>query len=200
MVDIAAPISQACENNKAPILEVLRRVFDHSQQVMEIGSGTGQHAAWFAQHLPHLVWQPTDVAEHLAGIELWRAQAGCPNLKKPLPFNIHDSGWPLDSCDAVFSANTAHIMSWPTACLMIKRVAEHLPTGGVFALYGPFNYHGTYTSESNQNFDVWLKEQDPVRAIRDFEKVDQQARNHGLNLFEDNAMPANNRLLVWVKS
>lgn len=198
-MDDAKPFSQACENNKDPILAVLRRVFQHSHLVLEIGSGTGQHACWFGQHLSHLQWQPSDRTENLAGIDRWVADAGWPNVQTAVAFDIRDSGWPVENCDAVFSANTAHIMSWPLTCLMIKRVAEQLPTGGVFALYGPFNYHGTYTSESNRDFDQWLKDSDPVRGIRDFEQIDQQARSHGLSLFEDNPMPANNRLLVWVK-
>lgn len=199
MEEDVKPFSQACENNKEPILCVLRRVFEPCRRVMEIGSGTGQHACWFASHLDHLKWQPTDVSQNLAGIELWRASCPSPNLLPALTFDIRDPEWPAPGCDGVFSANTAHIMSWPLACEMIERVADNLPAGGVFALYGPFNYHGTYTSDSNRDFDQWLKEADPERGIRDFEKVDQLALSHGLHLFEDNPMPANNRLLVWVK-
>lgn len=193
------PFSQACENNKTPILDVLQRVFDQASTVLEIGSGTGQHAAWFAPRLAPRRWQPSDVEAHLGGIRAWCESAGCPTLAEPLAFDIHDNGWPVSDFDAVFSSNTAHIMDWPTAQLMIKRVAEKLPTGGIFALYGPFNYHGQFTSESNARFDVWLKEQQPHQGIRDFEEVNAVAVRHGMTLFEDNAMPANNRLLVWVK-
>jgi len=193
------PFSQACENNKAAILDVLQRVFDQATLVLEVGSGTGQHAAHFVPQLPHLRWQPSDIPAHLSGIESWRETAECKRLLPAKEFDIHDIHWPISDFDAVFSANTAHIMAWETATLMVKRVAENLPTGGVFALYGPFKYSGLYTSESNMAFDAWLKQQNPKQGIRDFEKINAQAQNFGLSLFEDNPMPANNRLLVWVK-
>ncbi|SMF24649.1 Protein of unknown function [Alteromonadaceae bacterium Bs31] len=191
------PFSQACENNKAPILQVLQRAFEHSTKVLEIGSGTGQHASYFAAALPHLQWQPSDLEQNISGIKQWCT--GSENVLPPLCFDIHDIQWPVENIDAVFSANTAHIMDWPTASLMIKRVAEKLPTGGVFALYGPFNYAGHYTSQSNADFDAWLKEQHPGQGIRNFEDLNALAKDGGLSIFEDNRMPANNRLLVWVK-
>lgn len=193
------PYSQSCDNNKAPILAVLQRVFDQSHCVLEIGSGTGQHAVYMAPRLPHLQWQPTDRELNLPGIRQWCDDFPADNIKKPLVFDIHRDAWPVASCDAVFSANTAHIMPWEVTALMIKRVAEALPTGGIFALYGPFNYSGHFTCESNEQFDSWLKQQNPQQGIRHFEEVNEIAAREGLNLFEDNPMPANNRLLVWVK-
>ncbi|WP_045856148.1 DUF938 domain-containing protein [Teredinibacter purpureus] len=193
------PFSQASENNKTPIVEVLERVFDISSKVLEIGSGTGQHAVHFSTQLTHLEWQPTDRAENLPGIEMWCSDVEHNRLNPPKPFDVLDDNWPVEGVDAVFSANTAHIMPWDITVRMIERVGEKLPTGGVFALYGPFNYEGKFTSESNANFDAWLRQQHPAQGIRDFEKMNALAEKVGLSIFEDNTMPANNRLLVWVK-
>lgn len=193
------PFSQACENNKQPILEVLTRVFSNAKMILEIGSGTGQHAVYFSQHLGQAKWQPTDRAENINGIKQWCDEFTHPNLLKPMVFDINDKQWPMPGCDAVFSSNTAHIMSWPLTQLFVQRVAKHLPPQGTFALYGPFNYNGQYTSESNRDFDGWLKQGAPERGIRDFEAMDTVASRHGLGLAEDCELPANNRLLVWQK-
>lgn len=191
------PFSQACENNRAPILAVLARVFATRRRVLEIGSGTGQHAVYFAADLPHLAWQPSDVAENLPGIRRWIAEAGLANVRAPLALDVNDDPWPQSRYDAVFSANTAHIMHWPEVERMLARAAHALRPGGLFLLYGPFNYGGRFTSESNAQFDASLRARDPGMGIRDFESVDAAARAQGLALAEDNAMPANNRLLVW---
>ncbi len=193
------PFSQACENNKHPILDVLQCVFSNRKKVLEIGSGTGQHAVFFAPHLPHLQWQPTDVEANLAGIKLWLDQCPAPNLLSLRCLDMRDDNWPVADFDAVFSANTAHIMPWDLTAKMITEVGRRLPAQGVFALYGPFNYNGTYTSESNARFDEWLKSVNPTQGIRHFEDVNETASAAGLTLFDDNAMPANNRLLVWRK-
>lgn len=202
------PFSQACENNKTPILAVLQQAFKSANLVLEIGSGTGQHAVYFSQALPHLVWQPSDRAENLPGIQLWLDDLGAgqtgpegashKNLLPPVVLDVTQENWPQDF-DAIFSANTAHIMSWEIARHMIAEVGHRLPAGGVFALYGPFNYKGEYTSASNAEFDLHLKSFNPLQGIRDFEQVEQVANNAGLTLQKDHAMPANNRLLVWEK-
>jgi len=158
--------------------------------VLEIGSGTGQHAAYFAAELTHLRWQASDVAEHLAGIRLWGVEPTELDVDKP---------WPEIDADAAFSANTAHIMSWPQVERMFRGVARLLPQGGVFALYGPFNYGGQPTSQSNARFDAMLRARDPSSGIRDFEHIQTLAARCGLAFLEDNAMPANNRLLVFRK-
>ena len=145
--------SDACE----PILSVLKRVFADRRQVLEIGSGTGQHAAYFAPALAHLSWQPSDVAENLPSVRLWREEAETPRLLEPLELDV-DQPFPQLPADAVFSANTCHIMSWPQVEKLFAGVSVLLPAGGVFALYGPFNYGGTHTSPSNAEFDQWLKE------------------------------------------
>jgi cyclopropane fatty-acyl-phospholipid synthase-like methyltransferase len=191
------PFSQSCENNKRPILEVLRRHLADARQLLEVGSGTGQHAVFFAEQLPQLVWQTSDRREHHAGIRQWIEAAGLHNVLPPLELEVIARPWPVARADAVFSANTAHIMSWAMVEAFVAGVGELLRGGGVFCLYGPFNYGGAYTSASNERFDAWLAARDPASAIRDFEAVDALAAAAGLRLVEDNPMPANNRLLVW---
>ncbi len=192
------PFSAACERNRGPILEILARVFADRRAVLEIGSGTGQHAAYFAPALPQLVWQPSDVAAHLDGIRLWTDVAGAPNLRVPIALDI-DAPWPAIEADAVFSANTCHIMSWPQVERMFEGVGARLPGAGVFALYGPFKYGGRFTSESNERFDAMLRLDDPRSGLRDLHELLPLAARCGLSLEEDNAMPANNRLLVFRK-
>jgi cyclopropane fatty-acyl-phospholipid synthase-like methyltransferase len=196
---VGKPFSQACENNKRPIFAVIERHLWERRQLLEIGSGTGQHAVYFAEHLPHLVWQTSDRCEAHAGIRQWVEESRLPNLRSPLDLDVTVKPWPIDSTEAVFSANTAHIMSWPMVEEMMAGVGEILEPGGPFCLYGPFNYNGTYTTESNALFDQWLKDQDPESSLRHFEDVDVLADRAGLELIEDNTMPANNRLLVWRK-
>ena len=193
------PFSEASERNRAPILGVLRRVFGDRTAVLEIGSGSGQHAAYFAPALPHLVWQPSDVAENLPGIRLWREEAQTPGLREPLELDV-DRAFPAVEADAAFSANTCHILSWPQVERLFAGIGALLPKSGVFALYGPFNYGGKPTSPSNAEFDAWLRSRDPKSGLRDFEAIDALARRHRLMLEEDNAMPANNRLLVFRKA
>ncbi|WP_432696431.1 DUF938 domain-containing protein [Marinobacterium sp. YM272] len=198
MTNADKPFSPACENNKEPILEVLRDAFSDCSSVLEIGSGTGQHAVHFAAQLPHLRWQTSDLAENHQGILLWLEEAGLGNLHPPIELDVTQPDWP-GGFDAVFTANTTHIMPWPAVIEMISRIGELLPEGGVFCQYGPFNYAGRFTSDSNARFDLWLKQFDPARGIRDFEEVRDLARQAGLSLEADNTMPANNRLLVWRK-
>ncbi len=188
--------SQAAENNKTPILQVIEQYFAEATSVLEIGCGTGQHALYFAQHLPHLVWQPSDHPQALAGMQLPRQSAPPANLSAPIELDV-SGPWPSAQYDGIFSANTAHIMSWPMVCAMMRGLAARLRPAGYFCLYGPFNYAGNYTSQSNESFDSWLKSQDPLRAIRDQEAMVQLAAEHGLQLVADHAMPANNRVLVW---
>ena len=194
------PFSQSSEENKEPILEVLREAFATRQRVLEIGSGTGQHAVFFARQLPHLFWQPSELAENLPGIRAWLAEADLPNVAPPLLLDIERQPWPDSAADAVFSANTVHIISWPQVEALIAGIGALLPTGGVCALYGPFNYGGRFTSDSNARFDQWLKARDPQSGVRDFESVDALARAAGMTLECDYTMPANNRTLVWHKT
>jgi SAM-dependent methyltransferase len=194
------PYAQSCEENQAPILAVLRETFADRRRVLEIGSGTGQHAIYFAGQLPHLFWQPSELAENLSGIRAWLAEADLPNVAAPLLLDIERQPWPDCGADAVFSANTAHIVSWPQVEALFASIGVLLPPGGVFALYGPFNYGGRFTSDSNTRFDQWLKARDPLSGVRDFEALDALARAAGLTLTRDYTMPANNRTLVWHKT
>ena len=181
------PFSEASERNREPILAVLKRVFADSRKVLEIGSGTGQHAACFSAALPHLAWQASDVAEHLAGIRMWGVE--------PIELDV-DKPWPALDADAVFSANTAHIMSWPQVERMFAGIAS-MRSVKVFCLYGPFSYGGKHTSESNARFDAMLRARDPASGVRDFDDVAVLAQRCGMVVDEDNPMPANNRLLVF---
>ena len=194
------PYSESCEQNRAPILAILREVFGDRSQVLEIGSGTGQHAVYFGAELPHLRWQTADVLAHHPGIAAWLAEAALPNVLPPLVLDASHTDWHKDRYDAVFSANTLHIMSAQEVEKCFEGIGQVLKPGGVLAVYGPFNYHGQFTSDSNARFDQWLKSRDPASGIRDFETVDALARQQGLALIHDFAMPANNRTLVWAKT
>lgn len=193
------PTAESCLQNRAPILTVLRAVLAGRRRLLEIGSGTGQHAVYFAPELPHLQWQTSDLEENHAAIHAWLADAGSPNILPPLALDVRTRPWPADAVDAVFSANTAHIMGWDAVEAMFAGVGRVLEEGGVFALYGPFNYGGGYTADSNARFDAWLRQRDPASGVRDFEALDALARTAGLRLWQDYAMPADNRTLVWRK-
>ncbi len=190
------PFSLACERNKEPILALLVEHFGDRCRVLEVGSGTGQHAVHFADALPHLEWQASDVGENLAGIRAWLADAELSNTPAPLAFDVND-GPPAGSYDAVFTANTMHIMSWPEVERLFGMLPALTTDDAVFVVYGPFNYDGRCTSDSNAQFDRWLRSEDPRRGLRDFEAVDALARRAGFELREDRAMPANNRCIVW---
>jgi SAM-dependent methyltransferase len=196
---INKPFSESCEQNRDPILAVLREVFADCGTVLEIGSGTGQHAVYFGAALPHLCWQTADVPIHHPGIRQWLDEAALPNVLPPIALDVNQASWRSGRYDAVFSANTLHIMSWPAVEHFFEGVGEVLAPGGVLAVYGPFNYSGAYTSESNARFDAWLKGRDPASGIRDFEAIEALARAQGMVLLQDIAMPANNRTLVWQK-
>ncbi len=199
MPHAAKPFSQASERNQQPILEILRDVLAHSVQILEIGSGTGQHAVFFARHLPHLQWHTSDLPDQHAGILAWIAEAALPNVRPPLDLDVDARTWPVRDMDAVFSANTVHIIAWPQVQRMFQGVGRTLKAEGLFCLYGPFNYAGRFTSDSNAQFDVWLKQRDARSGIRDFEALDALAQEQGMRLAQDIAMPANNRILVWRK-
>jgi cyclopropane fatty-acyl-phospholipid synthase-like methyltransferase len=193
------PFSESCVQNREPILAVLREAFADRNTVLEVGSGTGQHAVYFGAALPHLRWQTADVPIHHPGIRLWLDEAALPNVLPPIALDVNQTAWRSGRYDAVFSANTLHIMSWPEVELFFAGIGEVLAPGGVLAIYGPFNYRGAFTSESNARFDAWLKSRDPASGIRDFEAIEALTRAQGLTLLQDIAMPANNRTVVWQK-
>lgn len=197
------PFFPSCERNQVPILVVLRECFAGRRHVLEIGSGTGQHAVHFAAAMPWLQWQCSDHDDHLPGIRAWLDEAALPNT--PMPFVLQAvldpqpglAPMPVSRYDAVFSSNTLHIMGWPEVEALFAGLATVLFDDAVLAVYGPFNYDGDFTSDSNRDFDGWLKARDPRSGIRDFEAVNALAAGIGLELDADIAMPANNRMLVW---
>lgn len=189
--------SEASERNKGPILGALRDALSGSSSVLEIGSGTGQHAVHFARHLPHLTWLPTERSDGLPSLAARVAQEGPVNLWPPVELDVRWDIWPVVACDAVFTANTLHIMSWPEVQALFSGIGRVLAAGGLVAIYGPFRYKGAYTSESNQRFDHALRLSDPASGIRDFEAVDALAADVDLGHLADYRMPANNQLLVW---
>ena len=191
------PFSEACERNKGPILAILRAAFGGLTGVLEIGSGTGQHAVHFTRHMPQLDWQPTDTAEQLPALAARVAREGPPNLRPPVELDVSWPRWPFAQTDAVFSANTLHIMSWECVEALFLGVGRLLREGGLLAVYGPFRYGGRFTAASNAAFDLDLRSRDPASGVRDFEAVDALARAQGLSLEADHVMPANNQLLLW---
>lgn len=197
------PYSQACENNKHAILEVLEQHLQGRERLLEIGAGTGQHAAWFAPRLPWLQWQPTDVPAHLHGIEQWcepaRSSHSASNLLMSLPLDVNDETWPMLTlaADAAFTANTLHIMAWPEVERLFAKLGDILSPTATLIVYGPFLYDDQPTAPSNLNFDQRLREQTPHRGIRRFADVDALAQLAGFTLQDDIAMPANNRTLIW---
>ena len=193
------PYSESCYQNQDPILDIIDPIFKNCKTVLEIGSGTGQHAVYFAKKMPHLTWQCSDQAQHHAGINAWLTEAKLSNVYSPLLLEVSQP-WPELSVDAVFSANTAHIMHHHQVLNLFEGGANYLSAGGHFILYGPFNYQGQYTSASNARFDEWLKSRDSQSAIRNFEELNQWATKLGLILQNDYAMPANNRILHWQKA
>lgn len=202
MHSMQCPHAPSCENNQAPIVQVLQHAFADRQHVLEIGSGTGQHSVYFAPRLPHLVWQTSELSALHPGIAAWHAHLPSSNLRLPVEMELQASAWPSSPdgiFDAVFTSNTFHIVAWPLVQRLFALIGEHLPLGGVLVVYGPFNYEGRFTAESNRTFDAWLRSRDAASGIRDIEAVQQLAAAHGLHLQADHAMPANNRCLEFKK-
>ena len=191
------PYSESCEQNQAPILEILRETLVNQKYALEIASGTGQHAVYFGRALPHLTWQTSELAQNHAGILAWLKESKLPNVLPPVAIDVNDDRWPIEIVDTVFNANTVHIISWSEVERMFAGIARVLSAGGILCLYGPFNYGGKFTSESNARFDAWLKSRNRNSGVRDFEAINRLAETYGLILLKDVAMPSNNRILVW---
>jgi len=209
-VDIAAlPFSQACENNKQPILEVLQTELQGFSHVLEVGSGTGQHSVYFATNLPEIQWQTSDVISNHRHIIAWHNAYPAPNLHLPLAFDLAHDSVPVSShlnsshvdkpYDVIFTANTLHIISWGLVERLFALAGDALPVNGKLIVYGPFNENGTYTSEGNQRFDTMLRVGNPDSGIRDKEDIVSLAVAHHLRLINTYTMPANNQLLVFQK-
>lgn len=197
------PFSQACENNKQPILEVLQKELQDYTHVLEVGSGTGQHSVYFAPRLPHLQWQTSDVIDNHPVIQAWHDNYSAANLHAPLAFDLMTDSIPIlgntNPYDAVFTANTLHIIAWHLVERLFELVGEALPLDGKLIVYGPFNEHGRYTSASNQSFDLSLRQRDPNSGIRHKEDVVALAKKHDLILENEYQLPANNQILVFKK-
>jgi len=191
------PFSQSCENNKWPILEILQRTFTEPGLILEIGTGTGQHAELFAKQLPHLQWQPTDRPGEHEFCQQRLNEADLPNLIDSLPLDVIDASWPITRADGAFSANTLHIMGWDGVEALFTGLGSILPKGGYFCVYGPFNEQGRFTSDSNAHFHEHLQAQDPAMGIRDIDDLKALGEDTGLTLREQCPMPANNQLLIW---
>lgn len=200
MITSAKQYSPACERNQSFILPHLQSHLSTAKHVLEIGSGTGQHAIFFSQNLPHLIWQTSDRAENHPSIHAWIDEHHNPQVRRPIELDVGQSEWPSILIDAAFTANTCHIMHIDEVAMMFAGVSRLLSDGGLMVIYGPFNYAGQFTSASNQEFDMALKLQAAHRGIRHIEDIQSMAIQHRLTLTHDHAMPANNRLLVFRKS
>ena len=190
----------SCERNKEPILAVLCEILNARGVILEVGSGSGQHAVHFARGLPHMEWQPSDVAENLPSISAWRAEAGLANLREPLMLDLFADDWPITVAQAVVCINTIHIVSWKAVESLFAGAGRVLAPGGIMYVYGPYRYALRPLEPSNEEFDRWLKARDSRSGVRLFEDVNRLAGQHGLMLTGDRAMPANNRSLWWMKS
>lgn len=189
--------SPASENNKHAILVHLRNHLSDTQDLLEIGSGSGQHAIYFSQHFPSLIWQPSELAVCIPALAENVERYGSENVLAPVILDVCEHPWPISKTSAVFTANTLHIMPWNTVCRLFRGVADVLSHHGLLCIYGPFKYRGEFTTPSNAEFDQWLKHADPLSGIRDFEAVNTLALEQGLSLIKDYPMPANNQLLVF---
>ena len=194
------PYSESCDQNKDVILSVIKPVLEEKSAVLEIGSGTGQHAVYFSRHLPHIRWHTSDCSSYLNGINEWINDADLPNVVAPVELNVSLSQWPGLDVDVIFTANTLHIMSQLDVNNFFSGAAQLLKAKSCLLIYGPFNYQGGYTSESNKRFDQWLKGRDNMSGIKHFEKTVSLANSHGFFLETDYEMPVNNRILHFIKA
>jgi len=194
------PYSESCLQNCEPIFSVIEPLLTSVKSLLEIGSGTGQHAVYFSERLSHLKWQTSDCLPYLEGIKLWIDDAQLGNVLSPIELDVAQSTWPSKYYDAIYMANTIHIMHANEVEKMFEHLAKNLEPDGQLIIYGPFNYNGQYTSESNQRFDQWLKDRDEKSGIKNFEDINAMAERAGLRIKKDYAMPANNRILHFLKS
>lgn len=200
MTAVEKPFAVSADRNTGPVLEVLRGELRDCTDVLEIGSGTGQHAVAFGRALPHLNWQTSDLDENHAGIRSWIAASGASNVLPPRSIDVREARIEAERYDAVYSANTAHIMSFEAVGAMFELVGRALRHAGMFCLYGPFLLDGEFTTQSNADFDQSLRARDPLMGIRDLAAVDALAAAQGLRRERLYAMPANNLLAVWRKT
>ncbi len=194
------PYSESCEQNKEPILSVISPLLASVSSVLEIGSGTGQHAIYFSKMMPHLSWHTSDCRPYLEGINAWISEASHKNVMPPFELDVSASKWPNAKYDAIFTANSLHIMNKQNADDLIEGAAAILNKGGSLIIYGPFNYNGSFSSESNKQFNQWLKDRDAQSGIKHFEDIALLALGNNMQLVTDYEMPANNRILHFIKN
>lgn len=193
------PFASACERNRDPILTVIQPLLTQVYQVLELGSGTGQHAVYFAAAMPHLSWQTSERPGQLDGIRQWLAEAALPNTPAPIELDVTAADWslPLATFDAVFTANTLHYMPWAAVKAFFAHLPRYLPPGALLIVYGPFRIGGQHISDSNVQFDAWLASVDPSFAVRDLDEVNALAQSVGLKQVARHTMPANNFIVIW---
>lgn len=204
MIEAELPFAPSCENNKTPILEVLCKHLQASKSILEIGGGTAQHASFFAAKLNHLHWQTSELPENLDTLNIRINHTARKNLPQGIAVDVNSDTWPTDlssslsqAIDTVFTANTLHIMSFASVQKFFAGVEQIIPVSGQLIVYGPFKYNGEFTTASNAQFDLWLKDRNPESGIRNFEEINELASAAGLTLIEDVSMPANNQMLIW---
>ncbi len=193
------PFSQACENNKQPIFQVISTYFKAGDRILEVGSGTAQHAIYFCQLLPEINWTPCETPENMDTLAAGMSGNKPANLMPAEILDVTQQEWPLTGLDGLFSSNCLHIMPEAFNADFFRGAGTVLKAGATLCVYGPFKYHGEFTSDSNARFDRWLKDRDPLSGIREFEKIDQLAKDNDFELIEDRDMPANNQCLIWRK-
>ena len=194
------PYSSSCERNAKAICYVLKEVIgDNYKSLLELGSGTGQHAVYMAPQFPQMTWTCSDVKSNHEGINLWLKEVNISNIEGPIEFEIGKDAFPSGAFDVVYTANTFHIMDWEKDKLFIQLCGKNLKKDALVIIYGPFNYNRTYTSQSNADFDIWLKEGNSLSAIRSCEDVSENMLSSGFTLFRDFDMPVNNRTLFFKK-
>ena len=198
-MSLVIPFSGACERNKDVILDVISPYLNKAKTVLEIGSGTAQHAIYFAQNTPHIVWQTSDQIEYLEGINAQLQNTNIDNVQRPYELDVNQTQWIENQqrFDLIYTANTFHIMSWSDVCAFFNGLNSAVNKNAVLIVYGPFKYSGNFTSASNQVFDQTLRSRECGSAIRNFEAVDELAKEQGFELIKDHPMPANNQCLIW---
>ena len=197
----AKRLSEACERNKEPILEVLKDVFPAQGLVLEIASGTGQHAIHFATNLPNITWQPSDMDPELRkSVEAWQAESNLQNLKTPVHLDVTSENWPVEMADAMMCANMIHIAPWEACIGLLDGAGRILPEGGILCMYGPYKVGGKHTAPSNEAFDQSLRARNASWGIRNLDDVALEARRRGLHLIKTVKMPSNNFCVIYKKT